>query len=93
MTKTRIYILIFTMLTIAVPLATADLEFIGPDITADDRLLFTARVDIPGEDGYDTLFAGDPESGNWSSSPSIRSRLPYWMMAAGFRFATVSGSS
>ena len=63
MTKTRISILIISLLMIAVPMATADLEFIDPDITADDRLLFTARVDIPGEDGYDTLFAGDPKTG------------------------------
>ena len=63
MTKTRVYFFIIALMTIAVPRATADLEFIGPDINSADQLLFTARVDIPGEDGYDTLFAGDPKSG------------------------------
>ena len=63
MTKTRVYFLIIALMTIAVPMATADLEFLGPDINGADQLLFTARVDIPGEDGYDTLFAGDPKTG------------------------------
>ncbi len=41
----------------------ADLEFIGPDIAPDDTILFSTRVDIPGDGSYDTLFATKAESG------------------------------
>lgn len=43
--------------------AHADLEFLGLDLSAQDRVLFTARVSIPGETGYDTLFSADAASG------------------------------
>lgn len=56
-------LLIFFLCLLSTVPAFADLEFLGPDISAADRILFTARVDIPGADGYDTLFSGDAASG------------------------------
>jgi len=41
----------------------ADIEFVGLDISADDRILFSARVEVPGEPGYDTLFSADAKTG------------------------------
>ncbi|GAB1455797.1 polysaccharide deacetylase family protein [Spirochaetota bacterium] len=41
----------------------ADIEFIGLDISAADKILFTARVEVPGEPAYDTLFSADARSG------------------------------
>ncbi|PKL24269.1 MAG: polysaccharide deacetylase family protein [Spirochaetae bacterium HGW-Spirochaetae-3] len=43
--------------------ASADIEFIGLDVSPDDRILFSARVEVPGEPGYDTLFSADAETG------------------------------
>ncbi|HAP43865.1 MAG TPA: polysaccharide deacetylase family protein [Spirochaetaceae bacterium] len=44
-------------------LAYAGLEFVGPDIGSGDNILFTARVDIPGEEGYDSLFVANAANG------------------------------
>ncbi|MBN2875841.1 MAG: polysaccharide deacetylase family protein [Spirochaetales bacterium] len=44
-------------------IATADIEFVGLDVSADDRILFSARVEVPGEPGYDTLFSADAGTG------------------------------
>lgn len=44
----------------------ADLEFLSPDISQDDRILFAARVNIPGDSGYDTLFSADAGTGELS---------------------------
>ena len=43
--------------------AAADMEFVGLDISADDKILFSARVEVPGEPGYDTLFSADAKTG------------------------------
>jgi len=43
--------------------AVADIEFVGLDVSADDRILFSARVEVPGEPGYDTLFSADAKTG------------------------------
>ncbi len=43
--------------------AFADLEFLAPDIAADGTILYAARVDVPGGEGYDTLFAAKADSG------------------------------
>jgi len=64
MTNLRFRILI--LCTLAVALATnvmADIEFVSPDVSANDRILFTARVEVPGEPGYDTLFSADAKTG------------------------------
>ena len=37
----------------------AELEYKGLDLGKDNSLLFSARVELPGEGGYDTLFASD----------------------------------
>ncbi len=65
MTIDRIKALIFTLFAGVLSLANAfaGVEFIGPDIAPDDTLLFSARVDIPGDGGYDTLFAAKAETG------------------------------
>jgi len=44
--------------------AFAGLEFLEPDIGSDNTILFTARVDIPGEAGFDTLFSANAETGH-----------------------------
>lgn len=56
------YLLIAVFLLFS-QLAFAGLEFVGPDIGSDDTILFTARVDIPGEAGYDTLFSASAATG------------------------------
>jgi peptidoglycan/xylan/chitin deacetylase (PgdA/CDA1 family) len=37
----------------------AELEYKGPDLGKDNSLLFSARVDLPGDGTYDTLFVSD----------------------------------
>lgn len=43
--------------------ATAEVEFLGLDLGKDDRLLFSARADLPGDGSYDSLFAAELASG------------------------------
>lgn len=43
--------------------ATAEVEFLGLDLGKDDRLLFAARADLPGDGSYDSLFAAELSSG------------------------------
>ncbi|HPE89189.1 MAG TPA: polysaccharide deacetylase family protein [Spirochaetia bacterium] len=64
MTTVRFRILAASILAAAVALeASADIEFAGLDISPDDRILFSARVEVPGEPGYETLFSADAETG------------------------------
>jgi len=41
----------------------AELEYKGLDLGKDDSLLFSARVELPGDGAYDTLFASDLNGG------------------------------
>ena len=60
MTNARIRSIATIILAVAsAAQAAADIEFLGPDLSADDKILFTARVEVPGEAGYDTLFAAE----------------------------------
>lgn len=52
------------VLALATAAAWADIDFSGPDINEAGRVLFTAHADVPGDEGYDTLFAADAASGN-----------------------------
>jgi peptidoglycan/xylan/chitin deacetylase (PgdA/CDA1 family) len=64
MTSVRLRFLAVTILAAALASkVTADIEFVGLDISADDRILFSARVEVPGEPGYDTLFSADAKTG------------------------------
>jgi peptidoglycan/xylan/chitin deacetylase (PgdA/CDA1 family) len=48
-----------TALLLAVPGATAQTVFAGPDLSASDRLLVNARVTSPSDGAYTTLFLAD----------------------------------
>lgn len=39
--------------------AWAELEYRNPDLGKDDSLLFSTRIEVPGDGSYDTLFAAD----------------------------------
>jgi peptidoglycan/xylan/chitin deacetylase (PgdA/CDA1 family) len=43
--------------------AQAEVEFLGLDLGKDDRLLFSARADLPGDGSYDSLFAAELATG------------------------------
>lgn len=43
--------------------AHADVEFSGLNISSEDKILFTAKVSVPGEAGYNTLFSADAKTG------------------------------
>ena len=51
------------LLGLAVSASWAELEYEGLDLGKDNSLLFSARVDLPGDGAYDTLFAADLASG------------------------------
>lgn len=64
MTITRARTLAFiAALAATTSISFADMEFRGIDVSADDRILFSARVEVPGEEGYDTLFSADAKTG------------------------------
>jgi peptidoglycan/xylan/chitin deacetylase (PgdA/CDA1 family) len=64
MTTVRIRTLAVALLAMMMAAnAAADMEFVGLDVSADDRILFSARVAVPGEPGYDTLFSADAKTG------------------------------
>ncbi|MBU0927313.1 MAG: polysaccharide deacetylase family protein [Spirochaetes bacterium] len=64
MTNVRFRIIAVSILASAIArTVAADIEFVGLDVSAADAILFSARVEVPGEPGYDTLFCADAESG------------------------------
>ncbi len=64
MTTVRLRIIGAAILAVAVTAKAApDVEFVGLDISAEDRILFSARVSVPGEPGYDTLLSADAKTG------------------------------
>jgi peptidoglycan/xylan/chitin deacetylase (PgdA/CDA1 family) len=63
MTKSRLCLDIIILLAVPFVNVVADLAFMAPDISPDDRILFSARVSIPGEEGFSTLFSADASTG------------------------------
>ncbi|HAE23065.1 MAG TPA: polysaccharide deacetylase family protein [Spirochaetaceae bacterium] len=100
MTKTPYMIVLGLVLSLAaVREVRADMEFLAPDIAPDDTILFSTRVDLPGGESYDTLFAvnaASPEPVQLSFYPEalsivddgrrlqIRNRFGVFMTERGF---------
>lgn len=56
-------LVLVSVLVAAVSSLFADLEFVGLDISAKNRILFSATVEVPGKPDYSTLFSADAETG------------------------------
>ncbi len=64
MNKVRPRLVIASLFAFVILLnSNADVEFSGLDISAEDKILFTAKVSIPGEPGYSTLFSANAKTG------------------------------
>jgi peptidoglycan/xylan/chitin deacetylase (PgdA/CDA1 family) len=57
----------------------AEVRFIGPDLTGDDRLLFAIRSESPSSGEYDTLFLTDLTTRSLSQLTHYPERLTYLM--------------
>lgn len=62
MKRVSLWFLIMAGLVSAIPIYADTIEFLNPDISPENNLLFTARVNVPGQGAYDTLFSANAES-------------------------------
>jgi peptidoglycan/xylan/chitin deacetylase (PgdA/CDA1 family) len=57
------HVLILALAFAASQAVLAEVEFLGPDLGKDNRLLFAARTNLPGDGTYDSLFQADLAGG------------------------------